>query len=127
MFTCLNGKLVKVFERPYLGSAQVKFLEPQVISINSPEWEKDDASCCPSHKKKHLDGILAGKLFIGRRPAVININKDRKILWPFAEGVGGPPPSNRNQFRGIFFGEDGHCIFFWKISKSKNAAVNRKT
>ncbi len=51
IFTCVDGRLLKVFDRQYLYSAKVTFLEPHVISITSPDWDKDDPKCCPSHEK----------------------------------------------------------------------------
>jgi len=52
IFTCMDGHLLKIFDRQYLYGAKVTFLEPQVMSIASPDWDKDDSMCCPSHEKR---------------------------------------------------------------------------
>ena len=54
IFSCVDGRLLKTFDRQYLYGAKVTVLSPQVISITSGEWAKDDPLCCPSHEKIEL-------------------------------------------------------------------------
>ncbi|HVN80694.1 MAG TPA: hypothetical protein VMW38_16995, partial [Terriglobia bacterium] len=54
IFTCVNGCLLKVFDRQYLYGAKLTVLSPQVISITSGEWAKNDPLCCPSYEKVEL-------------------------------------------------------------------------
>jgi hypothetical protein len=51
IFTCQNGHRLRIFNRQYLGGATPKILQPKIFTITSPDWEKGDASCCPSYEK----------------------------------------------------------------------------